>query len=323
MRRGGKRSVIAYAPATVANLAVGFDILGLALEGVGGIGEWVSVEKLEGTRQIVIDPVEGYPDLPLEPARNCASAGLLRMQEELGLGFGFRLRLRKRIPLGSGLGGSAASAVAGVVAAQGLLPLKLSEEELLRFALVGEAVASGAAHADNVGPCLRGGLTLVRVQEAGAPKLESVKFPSELRVVILLPSLRIDTREARRILSPHVKLEDAVAQTQNLATFLLGCERGDLRLLGGSLEDRLIEPQRARLIPRFPEFKALALESGALGFSISGSGPAMFALCAGVRQAAAVHKSLTAHAKRAGVALVGCWSFRIARRGARLEGRSR
>lgn len=304
----------AFAPATVANVAVGFDILGFA---VGGLGETAIVERLDGHRGVIVEPIDGFSDILLEPMKNCASAGLVRLIEERELKFGFRIRLEKQIPVGSGLGGSSASAVAAIVAANALLKRKLSFTELFDYALTGEAVASGARHGDNVGPCLKGGMVCIRSH----PSLElvPVKTPRALHAVIVLPHLSVRTAEARKILKPQVSLKAMVEQTANLGGFLLGCASGDFSLIGRSLRDVVIEPQRSKLIPGFRELQEAALEAGALGYSISGSGPAMFALVKGPAAAVKVQKALLRRSREIGVELRGTWLSPIAPRGARLR----
>lgn len=262
----------AFAPASVGNVAVGFDVLGHA---VGALGDRVSVRRLSEPL-VRIAAVEGAESpLPLEPERNTAGMALVAMRRELGLSFGFEARVEKGVPLSAGLGGSACSAVAAVVAANALLDEPLAHEKLLGFAVQGEAVASGSTHADNVAPSLLGGLVLVL--ENPTPRVVRVPVPPNVRCVLAHPHIRVDTREARRILSPSVDRKAFVAQCANLAGFLAGCYSGDLSLLAACLADVVIEPQRRVLIPGFDRVKAAALEAGALGCSISGAGPTLFA----------------------------------------------
>lgn len=304
----------AFAPATVANVAVGFDILGFALD---GLGETATVERIERSREVFVEEVEGYADLPLDPRKNCATAGLVRLIEERKLSHGFRVRLDKQIPIGSGLGGSSASAVAAMVAANALLKKKLSFNQVLDYALTGEEVASRSRHGDNVGPCLKGGLVYIRSH----PQLEivSVKVPRALHAVVVLPNLTIRTADARKILKPEIPLKAMVEQTANLGGFLIGCLTNDFALMGRSLRDVVIEPQRSKLIPGFHDLQEVALASGALGFSISGSGPAMFALVNGRTAGLKVQKALVRRAKEVGMDLRGSWLSSISPRGARLR----
>lgn len=274
-KESARTSATAFAPATVANVGVGFDILGFAIEGVG---DRVTVTRTAepGVR---IEGMLGISDaaaIPLDPEKNTAGVPLLEMIEDLKLDFGFSVKIEKNIPLGSGMGGSAASAVGAVVAANALLLKPLSLEKLLNFALEGEAVASGAKHADNVAPCLFGGLTLSTPGEN--PVISRLPYPRELFCVVIYPAMRLDTQVARAALKPDLSLKLHVQQSARLAAFVAGCCTSDLDLIQRGLEDILIEPQRAPLIPGFAEVKKAAMASGALGSSISGAGPSVFAL---------------------------------------------
>jgi homoserine kinase len=225
---------------------------------------------------VTISAVRGIAgELPKEPRDNTAGRALLAMQEALRLGFGFTLEIDKGIPLGSGLGGSAASAVGAVVAANALLPQACSPLELLKFAMAGEAVASGARHVDNIAPSLYGGLVLtVGIDH---PRVKQIPVPAGIRAVIVHPHMFLATSQARAILKRSVELSDFVWQTANLAGFISGCYTDDLDMIRASLEDVVIEPQRQALIPGFHEVRRGAMEAGALGCSISGAGPSMFA----------------------------------------------
>ena len=214
-------------------------------------------------------------ELPREARDNTAGRALLALQESVCPGFGFELEIDKGIPLGSGLGGSAASAVAAVVAANALLPEPVSRLELLKFAMAGEAVASGARHADNIAPALFGGLVLtVGIDH---PHVKQIPVPQGIRAVIVHPHMFLATANARAILKHNVELSDFVWQTAHLAGFICGCYTDDLELIRASFEDVVIEPQRAALIPGFQQVRRGAMEAGALGCSISGAGPSMFA----------------------------------------------
>lgn len=262
----------AFAPASVGNVAVGFDILGHALDAVG---DRVTLRRIE-ERTVRIAAIEGSPEpLPLDPAANSATAGLLRLIEERQLPFGFQASIEKGIPLGSGMGGSAASAVAALVAANALLPHPLAPAELIRYALVGEAAASGSAHGDNLAPCLLGGMVLVRALEP--PDLIPIPVPEAIRCVLVHPQLRVETRAARQVLPREMPLHAVIEQSANLAGFLAGCAAGDRELIGRSLADVLVEPYRRRLVPGFDAVKRAALAAGALGCSLSGAGPSLFA----------------------------------------------
>ena len=261
-----------FAPASVGNVAIGFDILGFAVD---ALGDRVTVSRREAPG-VEISAVRGVAaELPREAGDNTAGRALLALQEAARPGFGFRLEIEKGIPLGSGLGGSAASAVGAVVAANALLPQPVSRLELLQFAMAGEAVASGGRHADNIAPSLFGGLVLtVGIDH---PRVKQIPVPAAIRAVIVHPHMSIATAQARAILKQSVDLSDFVWQTANLAGFISGCYTDDLDMIRASFEDVVIEPQRAALIPGFQEVRRGAMEAGALGCSISGAGPSMFA----------------------------------------------
>jgi homoserine kinase len=262
----------AFAPASVGNVAIGFDILGFAID---TLGDRVTVSRREAPG-VEIAAVRGSSgELPREARDNTAGRALLALQEAVRPDFGFRLEIDKGIPLGAGLGGSAASAVGAVVAANSLLPRPVSRLELLQFAMAGEAVASGARHADNIAPSLFGGLVLtVGIDH---PRVKQIPVPAGIRAVIVHPHMFLATSRARAILKLSVDLSDFVWQTANLAGFISGCYTDDLDLIRASFEDVVIEPQRAALIPGFKEVRRGAMEAGALGCSISGAGPSMFA----------------------------------------------
>jgi homoserine kinase len=214
-------------------------------------------------------------DLPLAAEKNTAGMAALALQRELGLPFGFDLDVVKGIPLGSGLGGSAASAVAAVVAAAAVVDQPLDRTQLLKFAMQGEAVASGSVHVDNIAPSLFGGLVLtVGVDN---PHVKQIPVPESVRCVLVHPHMVLATREARAILGKTITLSDSIWQQANLAGFLAGCFTSDLPLIRESLLDVIIEPQRQVLIPGFAAVKQAALGAGALGCSISGAGPTVFA----------------------------------------------
>ena len=314
------RTATAFAPATVANVAVGFDILGFAIESVGDLVT-VSIAEDPSVRIRQILNATGLPDpldAPLDADRNAATVGLIKLREDLRLDFGFEVVLRKGIAVGSGMGGSAASAVGGLVAANSLLKSPLPREALLKYALLGERAASGASHPDNIAPCLLGGMTLVI--SADPFRYVSLPVPEEILAVIVHPRLRVDTRNARSILKENVSLADHVRQSAALGGFISGCFRGDIDLIRQSLDDFLIEPQRASLVPGFADVKAAALEQGALGASFSGSGPTLFALVTSEPEAARVRDAMV-HAFRAnGLDDVDTWISPVNRQGARIMG---
>lgn len=267
-----RKMASAFAPASVGNVAVGFDILGFAL---AEPGDRVTVERIAKPTVEIADITGVVTDLPRDASSNTATVGLLQLIEDLEPGFGFRVTIDKGIPLGSGMGGSAASAVASVVAAADLLEQELSRRQLLRYALIGESAATGDIHADNVTPCLYGGLTLTR--SIDPVDVVKIPVPETIRCAVVYPHRRVDTRRARQAIPVELPVSDFVAQSANLAGFVTACHQGDLELLARSLRDVLIEPYRAELIPGFPEVRKAALDAGALGGSISGAGPSVFA----------------------------------------------
>jgi len=259
----------AFAPASVANVAVGFDILGHA---IAGIGDTVSVRRIDEP-VVRIAAIRGSAvELPLEAAGNTAGAALLSLREGLGLGYGFELEIDKGIPFGSGMGGSAASCVAALVAANALLDAPLPRAALYPHALDGEAVASGGRHGDNVGPLLAGGLALCT-----ADRVVSVPVPACWHSLLVHPHAVLETRRARQALQGSYELREFVAQSANLALVLSGCHRGDATLVRAGLRDVLIEPRRAGLIAGFEAARDAALSAGAMGAGISGAGPSVFA----------------------------------------------
>jgi homoserine kinase len=269
-----QESVTAFAPATVGNVGVGFDILGHT---VNAVGDRVHARRtLE--RGIRIAAITGSStNLPMQPDKNTAGMALISMAGALSLPFGIEITIEKGIPLGSGLGGSAASAVAAVVAANALLDEPLPKLDLLKFAMQGEAVASGSVHVDNIAPSLFGGLVLtVGIDH---PRIKQIPVPPAVRCVLVHPHMFLSTREARRILRKSIDLSDVVWQTANLAGFLSGCYTNDLAMIRDAFEDVIIEPQRSQLIPGFKAVKQAAMANRALGCSISGAGPTIFAWC--------------------------------------------
>jgi homoserine kinase len=308
---GGLDRATAFAPASVGNVAIGFDILGFAID---ALGDRVTVTR-RAQPGVTIARVHGIAgDLPTDPRRNTAGQALLAMQEALGLPFGFDMEIEKGIPLGSGLGGSAASAVGAVVAANALLPQPCSKLELLKFAMQGEAVASGSLHVDNISPSLFGGLVLtVGIDH---PRVKQIPVPPEVRAVIMHPHMFLSTKQARAILKRTVDLSDFVWQTANLAGFISGCYTNDLDMIRASLEDVVIEPQRQALIPGFQDVRRAAMEAGALGCSISGAGPTTFAW-ARESTAAAVRDAMRSEFERKSIQLDE-WIVAIESAGARV-----
>jgi homoserine kinase len=269
-----ERAVTAFAPATVSNVACGFDVLGFALDRPGD----EVTARVVSRSGVTITAIEGDDGrLPRDASRNTAGIAAQALLSRLGERRGIQLVIRKGLPLSSGLGGSAASAVAAVVAVDALLESRSSLETLLACSFEGERHGEGSAHADNVAPCLYGGFVLVRDPE----RIDIVRLPvpSGLTAVVIHPDLEIRTSHARELLGDTVALGDAVRQSANLGAFVDALHRGDFALLARSLEDRIAEPRRAALVPGFAAIKRAALDAGALGSSFSGSGPSMFALC--------------------------------------------
>jgi len=260
----------AFAPASVGNIGVGFDLLGHTIDGPG---DRATVRRIDApeVRIVAIDgDVGGSAQLPLQAERNTAGRALIELRERHGIEHGFELHLHKGIALGSGLGGSAASCVAALVAANAVLDAPLSREALYPLALVGEAVASGSMHGDNVAPMLLGGVVL-----ATPTRMIALTAPP-LFCAAVHPDFVLETRRAREALAAPYPLADFVRQSEHLALFLTGLARGDHALIAEGLRDVLVQPRRAPLIPGFAAVRDAALAHGALGASISGAGPTVF-----------------------------------------------
>jgi homoserine kinase len=265
-----QQSITIKSPATIANLVCGFDILGLALE------EPFDVMKLEITEEpgLKIKHTDSYL-LPERPEDNVAGAALLSLMKTLDKKIGFKLTIDKKIKPGSGLGSSAASAAGAVYAANKLLGNKFNNDDLIKFAMNGEKVASGVKHADNITPCLMGGVTLIR----SIHPLDVIQINApELFITVVHPQIEVKTSDARQILKEEVLLKKAIKQWGNIAGLVAGLMQGNYELIGRSLEDVIVEPVRSILIPAFDEVKKKCIESRALGGGISGSGPSIFML---------------------------------------------
>jgi homoserine kinase len=264
------KKITIHSPATVANLVCGFDVLGLCLEEPYDIMNLSLLDK----RQVIIKTTGDFP-LPADPALNTAGAPLLEMISALDMDAGFEVTITKQIKPGSGIGSSAASAAGAVVGANELLGNVFSKEDLVRFAMFGEKVASGVKHADNIAPCIYGGITLIR----SIFPLDIIQIPTpSLFVTVVHPQIEIRTSDAREILRKEVLLKDAIRQWGNIAGLVAGLMKNDYDLIGRSLEDVIIEPIRSILIPGFHEIKRQCKEAGAIGGGISGSGPSVFML---------------------------------------------
>lgn len=255
-------------PATIANLVCGFDILGLALQEPQDMME-MSLSDKPGIRIRHMDRF----DLPIDPLKNVAGVALQALLNEAKKNIGFDLTIEKHVKPGSGLGSSAASSAGAVVAANYLLQNIFSKEDLIRFAMFGEKLASGVKHADNIAPCIYGGIILVR----SIFPLDIIQLSSPpLYLAIVHPQIEVKTSDARQILRKEVQLKDAIRQWGNIAGLVTGFLKNDYELIGRSLEDVIIEPVRSILIPGFAEVKQKSIEAGALGGGISGSGPSIF-----------------------------------------------
>jgi homoserine kinase len=281
------KEITIHAPATVANLVCGFDVLGLCLTEPYDIMQVRLLDK----REVVIRTTDHFP-LPTDPALNTAGAPLIEMLAVLKQDVGFEVIITKQIKPGSGIGSSAASAAGAVVAANVLLGNIFSKEELVRFAMFGEKVASGVKHADNIAPCIYGGVTLIR----SIFPLDIIPIASpEMFVSVLHPQIEVRTSDAREILRKEVLLKDAIRQWGNIGGLVAGLMKSDYDLIGRSLEDVIIEPVRSILIPGFDQIKSECRKAGAIGGGISGSGPSIFMLSrdeSTARSVAAVMKSV-------------------------------
>ncbi len=280
-------SITVFAPATVANVACGFDALGFALHKPGD----KIVARLISGNEVVISKITGEEGkLPLEADRNTAGVSVKALLQKLGIQQGIELEIHKQMPLGSGLGSSSASSGGAVFAANELLGRPLEKKELLPFAMEGERIACGAAHADNVAPSLLGGFTLVRNYHP--LDVITLPFPEDLFCAVIHPHVQILTEDSRRVLRRRVRMEDAITQWSNLGGLISGLYEKDYDRIAASLTDVIFEPIRSLLIPGFDQIKAAAIQSGALGCSISGSGPSVFALCRGSETAEKAAKNM-------------------------------
>jgi homoserine kinase len=293
MLKNNKNEITVLAPATVANVVCGFDILGFALDGVY---DKMLIRKTNKKGVTIINK-DNY-NLPTQPEKNVIGMALLALLKAVPENIGFIVESTKIIKPGSGIGSSAASAAGAVVGANALLGNRFTQEELVEFALCGEEIASGSKHADNIAPCIYGGITLIR----SASPLDIIQIPSpKLFVTILHPQIEVKTSDAREILKKTVLLKDAIIQWGNIAGLIAGLMKKDYALIGRSLEDVIIEPVRSILIPYFDEVKKKSLEAGALGGGISGSGPSIFFLSKDEKTAKAVEKAINGVYKNIGI----------------------
>jgi homoserine kinase len=306
--------IAAFAPATVSNVACGFDVLGFALEVPGDI---VTAE-VASAGGVEIAAIEGDGGrLPREAHRNTAGVAVETLLARLGAARGVRLTIHKGIPPASGVGSSAASAVAALVATNELLGRPASLDVLLECAMAGEVAGCGTAHPDNVAPSLFGGFVLARA--ASPPDIVRLPVPEGLACAVLHPHLEVQTRAARALLGEHVLLRDAVRQWGNVGGLVAGLFTSDFALISRALEDHVAERKRAHLVPGFAAVKAAAVSTGALGCSLSGSGPSIFALCASLAVAELAGESMRAAFAASGGGIgADLWVSPVARRGARV-----
>ncbi|MGQ1909198.1 homoserine kinase [Marinifilum sp. RC60d5] len=271
-----------FAPGSVSNVGCGFDILGFAIDGVGD----EMILKKNDKNAIIIDPVKDYENLPTDPKKNVAGVAIQALLDDLNSDQGFDVEIIKNIKPGSGIGSSAASAAGAVVAVNELLGKPYTKMQLVDFAMKGEELASGDVHADNVAPATLGGFCLIR----GYNPLDIVHInpPKDLWCTVIHPQIEIKTKESRELLSPEVPLKKAIRQWGNVAGLMSGLYTSDYGLIGRSLEDHIVEPQRKVLIPEFDKLKESVMNAGALGCSISGSGPSVFSLAKGRESADAI-----------------------------------
>ena len=283
-----------FCTATIANVSCGFDVLGLALDNVG---DEMIVRKV-AKKGVTITKIVGQ-DLPLETHKNVAGVAALALLSKVETDFGFEIEIYKNIKPGSGIGSSAASSAGAVFGINELLGRPFSNHDLIEFAMQGERLASGVAHADNVAPALLGGFTLVKSTEP----LEVLKIhtPAELYATVIHPQIEVKTSDAREILRGSVALKTAIKQWGNVGALISGLYTEDYDLIGRSLEDYIVEPIRSILIPAFDAVKEESLKSGALGAGISGSGPSIFALSKGREVAANVGEAMKSVYEKVGI----------------------
>ncbi len=282
-----EKSIRVFASATVANVASGFDIFGFALTNPGD----EVVAKLSDSKGVHIVQITGDNGvLPLDPKKNTAGVSVLKLLKHLNIHEGIELEVHKKMPLGSGLGSSAASCVASVFAVNELLCNPLTIKELLPFVMEGERIACGSAHLDNVAPSLLGGFVLIRSYDP----IDVIQIPCSLDLfcTILHPKIEIRTEVARKMLPKEITLQQHVTQSGNACGLIAGLLKNDAELISKSLHDSIVEPVRSTLIPGFKEIKFQAIKSGALGCSISGSGPSVFALSLSKAQAEKIGRAM-------------------------------
>jgi homoserine kinase len=286
-----KESIRVFAPATIANVVCGYDVLGLAVDAPGD--EVIMRRRAEPG--VIITKITGDDGrLPLDASRNTVSASVQHYLEYIGRqDIGLEIELHKKMPIGSGLGSSSASTVAGLFAINTLLDNPLSKMDLVPFAMKGEELACGSGHADNVAPAILGGFVLIR---SYAPlDIIKIPYPENLHCAIVFPEVDVPTRDARKMIREKVLLKDAVVQWGNIAGLVTGLFMKDLDLIGRSMQDVLVEPVRSILIPDFYKMREIALENGAISFGISGSGPSVFAFTKDADTSAKITQAIQTH----------------------------
>lgn len=306
-----KEFVKAFAPATVANVCCGFDVLGFALD-YPGDEVWARKTDAPG---IVISDIKGIEGLSADPKENVIGVVAQKMLTDLGITHGLELQLHKGMPVGSGMGSSAASSAAAAFAVNEVLGKPFTTQELVVYAMEGERKASGSAHADNVAPSLLGGFVLVRDYDP----LDVVPLgtPVDLYCTVIYPQIELKTSLARSILKKEIPLKKGIRQWGNLAALMAGLLKGDYGLIGRSLHDEIFEPERSILIPLFKQTKEAALTAGALGCGISGSGPSIFALSATSQQAEEVKLAMQQAYAESGIE-IKAYVSKVPEQGARL-----
>ncbi len=287
------KTIKVFAPATVSNVGPGFDILGFALNKPGD----EIILKLSNKKGIRITKITGDKGrIPYEIKQNTATVAILTMLKKLNFSIGLEIQIKKNMGLGSGLGSSAASAVGAVVALNELIGRPFKKEKLMEFALTGEKIASKSVHADNVAPCLLGGFVLIR--SYNPIDVIKLKIPVQLFCTIIHPQFEINTSQARKLLKKNIPFKDAITQWGNVAGLVTGLLANDLELVSRSLNDVIVEPIRAKLIPGFYEIKESAMNAGSIGCSISGSGPSIFAFSKSHEEASRIGSAMKKSASK-------------------------
>tara|TARA_B100001564_G_scaffold46670_1_gene33931 strand:- start:147876 stop:148799 length:924 start_codon:yes stop_codon:yes gene_type:complete len=279
------KEVKIFTPATVANVGCGYDILGFCLDSVG---DDMLIRKVD-KKGIFITQIDGF-ELPYEVEKNVAGVSALALYNTLNLDFGFEIEISKKIKPGSGIGSSAASAVGSVFGINHLIGNPYSKNELIKFALKGEAIASGEEHADNIAPAIMGGFTLVR--STNPVDIISLPFPENLYATILHPQIEIKTSDSRSLVPSKISLTDVILQLSSVGSFIHALHTSNYDLLGKSIKDLIAEPKRMKLIPYYENLKDITIKSGSLGTSISGSGPSIFSLTKGIDTANEIQNQL-------------------------------